>query len=127
MGQISYPAVFFEDAPFVGVEFPDLPGCFSQGDDLSDAEFWAGKAIRCFLDSVELKDYPLPSKIENINLSKYRDIKALKFVDMCTELDNSHQRLYNPKTNRTTSVPMQKEILGNKLQTKILEQAGVTL
>ncbi|MBR2215605.1 MAG: type II toxin-antitoxin system HicB family antitoxin [Selenomonadaceae bacterium] len=127
MEQISYPAIFFEDAPYIGVEFPDLPGCFSQGDDLSDAEFWAGRAIRCFLDSVEAEDYPLPSKIENINLANHHDIKALKFVDMCPEIDESHQKLYNPQTHRITSVPMQKEVLGDRLQAKILEQAGVKL
>lgn len=44
----DYPAKFFKDGDSIGVEFPDLPGCFSQGDDIEDAKFWAARAVDCY-------------------------------------------------------------------------------
>lgn len=45
---MKYPARFFDDGDYIGVEFPDLPGCFSQGDDIEDAKYWAARAIDCY-------------------------------------------------------------------------------
>lgn len=89
----DYPAKFFEDGQYIGVEFPDLPGCFSQGDDIEDAKFWATRAVDCYFGRGD---------------------------------DESHQKLYNPDTDKTVIIPMFKEHLGAKLQAKILAAAGVS-
>ena len=60
---IKYPAIFFEDGNYIGVEFPDLPGCFSQADDLNNAINSARKALRCYLSNVEKKIIPYLLKI----------------------------------------------------------------
>lgn len=39
--------------------------------------------------------------------------------------NGSHQKMYNPKTNLTTSVPMHNKDLGVGLEHKILKQAGL--
>ena len=39
--------------------------------------------------------------------------------------NGSHQKMYNPKTNRTTEVPMHNKDLGKGLEHKILRQAGL--
>lgn len=39
--------------------------------------------------------------------------------------DGSHQKMYNPTTNRTTEVPMHSRELGKGLEHKILKQAGL--
>ena len=39
--------------------------------------------------------------------------------------DGSHQKMYNPTTNRTTGVPMHNRDLGKGLEHKILKQAGL--
>ena len=44
----NYNAVFFEDGKYIGVEFPDLPGCFSQADNREQAEKSAQKALDCY-------------------------------------------------------------------------------
>ena len=44
----KYQANYFKDGDYIGVEFPDLPGCFSQGDDLEDAKYWATRAVECY-------------------------------------------------------------------------------
>ena len=39
--------------------------------------------------------------------------------------DGSHQKMYNPATNRTTEVPMSKPELDKDLEYAILRQAGL--
>jgi predicted RNase H-like HicB family nuclease/DNA-binding XRE family transcriptional regulator len=66
-----YPAIFFPDEKSFGVIVPDLDGCFSQGDDLTQAMNWAVDAIGTYLDGVDEKDYPPPSKVSDIDTSEY--------------------------------------------------------
>ena len=56
---------FFEDGDYTGVEFPDLPGCFSQAKDLNHVITSAEKALRCYLSDVEEKNFSKPSSIHN--------------------------------------------------------------
>ncbi|MGM0122723.1 hypothetical protein IGI37_000089 [Enterococcus sp. AZ194] len=39
--------------------------------------------------------------------------------------NGSHQKMYNPKTKRTTVVPMHNKDLGKGLESEILKQAGL--
>ncbi|HEX7790850.1 MAG TPA: type II toxin-antitoxin system HicB family antitoxin [Afipia sp.] len=45
----------------VGVWFPDLPGCFSAGDDLDDALRNAPEALELYLDDFITEGKPLPT------------------------------------------------------------------
>lgn len=49
----SFPAIFTEekDAGGFSVEFPDLPGCLSQGDDFSDALKNAREAMSLYIEA----------------------------------------------------------------------------
>ena len=54
-----YPAVFEnEDNAFI-VSFPDLPGCFTQGDTIFEAYKYAKEALTLYLDGI--KKPPVPS------------------------------------------------------------------
>jgi predicted RNase H-like HicB family nuclease len=44
-----YPAVFYPEEEGYSVDFPDLPGCFTQGDDLADAISMAEEALGLYL------------------------------------------------------------------------------
>ncbi len=44
----------------VGVWFPDLPGCFSAGDDLDEALRNAPEAMELYLEDLEQEGKPLP-------------------------------------------------------------------
>lgn len=44
----------------VGVWFPDLPGCFSAGDDLDEALRNAPEAVELYLEDFIAKKKPLP-------------------------------------------------------------------
>lgn len=94
MNMMKHQAVYFEDGEFVGVEFPDLPGCFSQGKDLEDAEKNAEKALKLFLSG---------------------------------EGDESHMLLVNQATKKAVCFPTNVDFLGEKLQQKILQAAGLKI
>lgn len=114
---VRYPAIFFEDGKYIGVEFPDLPGCFSQADNVENAVNEAQKALRCYLSDVDEENYPKPSAITNY--SNARDI------EMDSIEDDSHKKLYNEETQKVVVIPMEVEFLGEKLQQKILQAAGM--
>ena len=114
---VQYPAIFFEDGEYIGVEFPDLPGCFSQADNLNNAITAAKKALSCYLSNIDEKDYPKPSEKDNFS-------NAVN-IEMTVTDDDSHTKLYNDETKKTVVIPMNVETLGEKLQKKILKAAGI--
>jgi predicted RNase H-like HicB family nuclease len=58
-----YVAIIEEEGPHeaVGVWFPDLPGCFSAGDDLDQALRNAPEAIGLYAESLAAEGRSLPS------------------------------------------------------------------
>lgn len=46
---VVYPAIIHDDADGLWAEFPDLPGCFTQGDTQIELLTNASEAIECFL------------------------------------------------------------------------------
>lgn len=63
-----YPALFhYEDGGY-WVEFPDLSGCFTQGDTLNEIMFNAQEVLELYLESTIDNDLnlPKPSPIETI-------------------------------------------------------------
>ncbi len=44
-----------------GVEFPDVPGCFSAGDDFAEAKAMAAEALRMHLDLLAEDGDPIPA------------------------------------------------------------------
>ena len=63
IGMPHYIAIVEEEGPdkAVGIWFPDLPGCFSGGDDLDDSLRNAPKAIALYADSLAEEGRALPS------------------------------------------------------------------
>ena len=50
MNEIYYPAVFHEEEGAYWVEFPDLPGCFTQGESEQETLDMAKEALGLYLD-----------------------------------------------------------------------------
>lgn len=68
-----YPAVFEPKASGAGfvVTVPDIEGCFTQGDNISECMHMAHEAIDCMLEDVDAANYPAPRNINEINLKDY--------------------------------------------------------
>lgn len=63
-----YPAVFHKEADAYWVEFPDLDGCQTYGDTLSDTMSGAQEALNAYLSTLLEEDLPIapPSDINSI-------------------------------------------------------------
>jgi len=59
-----YPAILYPDDGQIGVSIPDLPGCFTCGEDTAEALLMAKDAVEMWLWSAEDNglDIPAPSK-----------------------------------------------------------------
>lgn len=61
-----YPALFHHEDDGYWVEFPDLPGCYSQGDTINEIMLNAQETLELYLD-IEDENFtiPKPSNIED--------------------------------------------------------------
>ena len=72
MEKYSFIAMFTREPVGIAVEFPDLPGCLSQGDDYREAFLNAKEALHLHLVGMIMdgEEIPQPSKFEDLDLSK---------------------------------------------------------
>ena len=76
-GQYQFEVIFTpqEEGGFTA-EVPDLPGCISEGDTLDEAEKNIREAIELYLETLEERGIPLPSrepvKILKMNITVFR-------------------------------------------------------
>lgn len=88
-----YPAIFHEEEGSYWVEFPDLPGCQTYGDNLNSTVKYAQEALAGYLLTVlsEERRLPTPSRVQDLgeteqgfvtliscDIDQYRDSKAVK-------------------------------------------------
>lgn len=69
--KLIYPAIFSYEDDGICVYFPDVDGCYSQGDSTEEALYMAKDALELVLEdyiSSMFKDAPKPSKIKDIKV-----------------------------------------------------------
>ena len=95
-----YPAIFENDEGKVGVTVPDLPGCFTFGDNMADAIEMAQDEIGMMLASMEddKESIPKPSRIEDI---KTKGTVSLVLADT----DEWRKQFDNKAVKKTLSIP----------------------
>lgn len=70
MEKIIYPAIFHKDEEHgYWVEFPDLPGCLTEGESFEEAFLMAGDALDCWFDD-PAQNRPKPTPITEIKAEK---------------------------------------------------------
>ena len=67
---VVYPAIFTKESDGYSIEFPDLDGCYSCGNDLTHSVKMATEALDGYLASLIERNIPIPSP------SKVTAIKA---------------------------------------------------
>lgn len=60
----TYPATFTPDGEYLFVEFPDIEGAFTQGENWKEAYEMAEEVLGIVL--AEMTEYPAPSSVEDI-------------------------------------------------------------
>lgn len=88
-----YPAIFHEEEGSYWVEFPDLPGCQTYGDNLNSTVKYAQEALAGYLLTMlsEEKKLPVPSRVQEVSqvelgfvtlvscdINQYKDSRAVK-------------------------------------------------
>ncbi|MDO4602541.1 MAG: type II toxin-antitoxin system HicB family antitoxin [Eubacteriales bacterium] len=102
MAKYVYPAVFTPEEKGYSVFFPDLEGCYTCGDNLSDAILMAEDILAFYLYDEEIKgnEIPVPSEAENIRL------EGKEFVNyiVCDTIE--YARMHNNRAvKKTLTIP----------------------
>ncbi len=95
-----YPVIFEEDEGKIGVTVPDIPCCFTFGDDMADAIFMAEDVMAMMLADYEdnSKEVPKPSRIQ--------DVKTDGIVSLVVADITEWRKLVNNKViKKTLSIP----------------------
>ena len=97
-----YPAVFTPEEGGFSVNFPDLEGCYTSGDDLQDALYMAQDVLSFTLFDYEKsgKDIPEPSLLSSIEI---KDGEFINYI-VCDTVE--YQRKNNNKAiKKTLTIP----------------------
>ena len=99
----AYTAVFTpEENGLYSVNFPDLQGCYTSGDDISDAVYMAQDALCLSLYDLEQDDKIIPKA------SKPKDIKISgeQFISVIAVDTDTYRRFYeNKSVKKTLTIP----------------------
>lgn len=102
--KLVYPACFYPNGDGYTVIFPDLPGCVTEGETLSQAmEMAEDAASGWLLDEIEEnKKLPSPSAINEVVADEYED----GFVTLIgIDLDAYAQKYGNKAVKKTLTIP----------------------
>ena len=101
--KLVYPAIFqTENVGGYSVSFPDLPGCYSQGDNLEEALDMARDAVGIYLSQLEADGKAFPVATELVKIAKEEN-ETIVLVDM--DLLAYKQRHDNRAVKKTLSIP----------------------
>jgi len=65
-----YPAILFSDDGQIGVKVPDLPGCFTYGEDKAEALLMAKDAVEMWLWDAENNNESIPAASDTLKTGK---------------------------------------------------------
>ena len=94
--QFVYPAVLEEDENGCYVAFPDIKGCHTEGEDLTEAVIMAKEALELCLEVLIEKGEPLPAP------SKAEDIQGRMMLIVA---DLSNMEALTCPVEKTLSIP----------------------
>lgn len=100
MAKYFYPVILEPEEVGYSVYVPDIKGCATQGENMEDVLEMVQDAIGLMLEDVQEKDFPTPSKPEDIKLT------GKQFVIMVPFDSLAYEQKYNTKpVKKTLSIP----------------------
>lgn len=94
-----YPAIFLKEDVGFSVSFPDLDGCFTQGDTLEEAIEMAQEALGLYLVALEEGHTPFPAASEPRTIKCNDD----EFVTLISTQIEKYRR--NKSVKKTLTIP----------------------
>lgn len=102
MAKYVYPAVFTMEEKGYSVNFPDLEGCYTCGDDLQDALFMAGDVLAYVLYDYEVTGRTIPKPSDRCSLSTEEG----EFVNLIACDTIVYAKMHNNKAvKKTLTIP----------------------
>ena len=102
MAKYIYPAVFEKEGDQYSISFPDLPNCFTQGEDLQDALEMAQDALCLVLYHMEKegKEFPAATDIKKVEVSDNAFVTLIE----CDTFE--YEKFYKSKAvKKTLTIP----------------------
>ena len=100
----AYTAVFTpEENGLYSVDFPDLQGCYTSGDDMTDAVYMAQDVLNLTLYDLEQDNKPIPKA------SRPQDVIVTgeQFTSVIAVDTDTYRRFYeNKSVKKTLTIPM---------------------
>ncbi|MEE0929468.1 MAG: type II toxin-antitoxin system HicB family antitoxin [Acutalibacteraceae bacterium] len=102
MSKHFYPAIFTKEDTGYSVRFPDLEGCFTEGDTLEEAYNMAVEAVGLYLegDTVGAFNFPKTQDLSNISTLVNETVVLIEFDEV--EYMKRHS---NKAVKKTLSIP----------------------
>lgn len=102
MAKYIYPAIFKKDGEFYTVRFPDLEGCYTQGNNLQDAYEMAADVLCLTLYDMEEEKGDIPPASDVCEVETEHD----EFVSLVTCDTLEYRRYYDNKAvKKTLTIP----------------------
>ncbi len=103
MAKYVFPAIFANENNSYSISFPDLPGCFTCGDNLEDGLKMAEDALSLMLTHMEDENRAIPAA-SDINSIAHDKNEFVSYISCDTE---AYRRLLNNRAvKKTLSIPM---------------------
>ncbi len=103
MAKYVFPAIFTNEKNSYSISFPDLPGCFTCGDNLEDGLNMAEDALSLMLTHMEDENRTIPAA-SDINSIAHDKNEFVSYISCDTE---AYRRLLNNRAvKKTLSIPM---------------------
>lgn len=101
MARYAYPAIFTpEETGGYSVNFPDLEGCYTEGDDLADALYMAEDVLALILYGYEKVGRTIPKPSQTFSL---QDGEFINYI-ACDTME--YRKMYNNKAvKKTLTIP----------------------
>ncbi len=102
MAKYIYPAVFTKEEKFYSVRFPDIDGCYTQGESLQEAYEMASDVLCLTLYNLEEDAVEVPSASEINAVEKTED----EFVSLISCDTLEYRQFYDSKAvKKTLTIP----------------------
>ena len=95
-----YPAIFLKEDIGYSVSFPDLDGCFTEGNTLEEAIVMAQEALGLYIVSLEERNISIPSPSEIFDIRHSEN----EFVTLISTKINKYLRR-NKAVKKTLTIP----------------------